>query len=444
MKYLFLAIIFTFIIHFCYSSDNWSQFRGAQGDGVSSITNLPTEWGNDMNLQWKCKIPGKGWSSPIVWDDKVFITTAIRDKEDPVANEGDDGQTKQAGNRIMPDKDYRFEVYCLNKNTGDIIWKDVSYLGKPGIITHIDNTYASETPVTDGKHVYVYFGMVGLYCYDLDGKKVWEKNLGVFPMRANWGSSSSPILYKDMLIMQFDNEENSQVFALDKKSGDEIWRTKRDEKSTWSTPYIWKNKIQTELVTGGKKTRSYNPETGRLIWELDMRGGRDISTPVSNDEMIFICNEERRDGGGIMFAVKAGASGDISLDSAESKNDWVAWILPKCGIAMASAALCNGYIFAVERRMGRVNCINAKTGEFAYKKEKLDGAKAFWASPWVYDNKIFCLDDTGTTHVLDAGPEFKVIASNKLDDKFWSSTAVANGMLIFRGVDYVYGIGQKP
>ena len=187
MKYLFLAIIFTFIIHFCYSSDNWSQFRGTQGDGVSSISNLPTEWGNDMNLQWKCKIPGNGWSSPIVWEDKVFITTAIRDKEDPVAIEGDDDQTRQVGNRIMPDKDYRFEVYCLNKNTGDIIWKDVSYRGKPGIITHIDNTYASETPVTDGEHVYVYFGMVGLYCYDLDGKKVLGDKPGCFPNAGKLG-----------------------------------------------------------------------------------------------------------------------------------------------------------------------------------------------------------------------------------------------------------------
>ena len=342
----------------------------------------------------------------------------------------------------MPDEDYRFEIYCLNRKTGKTIWSDQAFLGKPGIATHYDNTYASETPATDGKHVYVYFGMVGLYCYDMNGKKIWEKNLGAFPMQANWGSSSSPIVYEDKLIMQFDNTENSQVIALDKATGNELWRTKRDEISTWSTPYIWKNTLRTELITGGKRTRSYDPDTGKLLWELDMKGGRDISTPTSNSDMIFICNEERSDGGGILFAVKAGGSEDISLDSAQNANDWVAWTLPKCGIAMASPVLHDNYLYALERRMGRVNCIDIRNGEFVYRRQKLEGAKAFWASPWIIDDKIYCLDDSGTTHILKSGPEFHVTATSSLDDRFWSSTAVTNGLLIFRGVDFVYGVGE--
>jgi outer membrane protein assembly factor BamB len=436
MKNICLFILAIFMIpSSSFSQDNWSQFRGAKGDGTTTCTNLPTEWSNDKNVQWKIKIPGKGWASPIVWGDKVFIATAY-----PAAQE--EPPTLQGGNRIIPDKDYRLELYCLNRKTGDILWSQLAYLGKPGIITHTDNTYASETPATDGKHVYVYFGMVGLYCFDMDGNKVWEKNLGVYPMEANWGTSSSPILYKDKLIMQFDNEENSQVIAMNKMNGEEIWRTKRSEISTWSTPYIWKNKIRTELVTGGKKKRSYDPESGKLLWELDMKGGRDISTPISNEDMIFMCNEARSDGGGILFAVKAGATGDISLEPEESSNAWVAWTLPKSGIAMASPVLCNGYIYALERRMGRINCINAQIGAFAYQKQKLDGAKEFWASPWTNDNLIFCLADTGTTHVLQAGPEFKLVATNKLDDLFWSSAAISDGILILRGVDFIYGVGQ--
>jgi outer membrane protein assembly factor BamB len=225
-------------------------------------------------------------------------------------------------------------------------------------------------------------------------------------------------------------------------NGKEIWRTKRDEISTWSTPFIWKNKLRTELVTGGKIKRSYNPDNGELLWELDMGGGRDITTPVADENMIFLCNEARSDGGGTLFAVRAGGSGDISLDSEELNNEWVAWTLPKSGIAMASPVLLDGYIYALERRMGRVSCINALTGEFAYSKQKLEGAKAFWASPWVYNNMVFCLDDTGTTHVLKAGPEFVVIATNKLEDQFWSSTAISDDVLVFRGVDYVYGISK--
>lgn len=430
--------IFAILLSFQLSlaTDNWPQFRGAQGDGSTTLTNLPTQWGVDHNVKWKTKVPGKGWSSPIIWDEKVIITTARRADDIP--------ETHDSNNRIYPEHVYKFEVYCLNKNTGEIIWDELAYQGKPGIITHKDNTYASETPATDGKHIYVYFGMVGLYCYDMEGQKVWEKNLGSFPSQANWGTSASPIVYDDKLFMQFDNEENSQVFALDKLTGEEIWRSKRDEISTWSTPFIWKNKHRTELVTGGKKKRSYDPATGKLLWVLDMQGGRDITTPIANEEMIYMCNEKRSDGGGILFAVKAGGSGDISLDSAEVSNEWVSWTLPNSGISMASPVLVDGYIYVLERRMGRVSCIDASNGEFVYQKQKLEGAKAFWASPWVYDNMIFCLDDTGTTHVLQSGPEFKLIASNKLDDQFWSSTAVGAGVLIFRGVDYIYGIAQNP
>jgi len=425
----------------CSADNNWPQFRGPEANNISLETNLPVEWGNDKNMLWKFKVPGKGWSSPIVWEDKVFITTAYKDKE-ALLNEGKKENTNGDARRTMPDTDYRFEIYCLNKNSGEIIWKETAYLGKPGIITHQDNTYASETPITDGKYLYVYFGMRGLFCYDLDGNKIWDKNIGIFPMEANWGSSSSPVLYKDLLILQFDNTENSQILALDKTTGEEKWRTKRDEISTWSTPYIWKNKVRVELVTGGKKTRSYNPDTGELLWEIDMRGGRDITSPVGNDEMIYVCNEERPNGGGTLFAIKAGASGDISLDEEHNNSEWVAWTQPKSYIAMATPVLYKGYLYVVERNRGAVSCINARTGEYVYNREKLEGARSFWASPWAYNNMIFCLDDTGTTHIIQAGPEFKVLGTNALDDKFWSSTAIAGGTLIFRGVEYVYGIGS--
>jgi len=411
------------------------MFRGANGDGTMHSAEIPTEWGNDLNLLWKTRIPGKGWSSPVIWGDQIIFTSARPADESSEV-------TADSNNRIYPDQDYNFEVYCLDRKTGEVLWNSVVYVGKPGIITHKDNTYASETPATDGVRIYAYFGMVGLYCLDMEGKKVWEKNLGAFPSQANWGTSSSPILYKDKLIIQFDNEDNSQVIAWDKRTGQELWKSERDEISTWSTPYIWKNSMRTELVTGGKKTRSYDPDSGKLLWELDMQGGRDITTPISKGDMIYICNEKRSDGGGTLFAVKAGGTGDISLDSAETSNDWVAWTVPNSGISMASPVLCNNYLYVLERRMGRVSCIDVKTGEIAYKRQKLEGAKAFWASPWVVNDLVFCLDDTGTTHVLEGGPDFKVVSTNKLEDIFWSSTAVSKDMLIFRGVDYIYGIRE--
>jgi outer membrane protein assembly factor BamB len=437
-----LIIISAVIVSSCTTKSNWPQFLGPGGNNISEETNLPSEWGNNKNLLWKYKVPGKGWSSPVVWEDKVFITTAYKDQQDEKPNGGENADSGSDDRRIRPDIDYRFEIYCLNRKSGELVWNETAYLGKPGIVTHRDNTYASETPVTDGKHLYVYFGMRGLYSYDLDGNKIWEKNIGIYPMQANWGTSSSPILYKDLLILQFDNEENSQVLALDKSSGEEVWRTMRNEISTWSTPYIWKNRLRTELVTGGKKTRSYDPETGALLWELDMRGGRDITSPVGDKDMIFVCNEERRDGGGTLFAVKAGAEGDISLDSAQNSNEWVVWTQPKSRVAMATPVLYKGYLYGLARNGGTISCFDARTGEYAYKRKKLKGAKSFWASPWAYNDMIFCLDDTGTTHVLQSGPEFNVLATNTIEDKFWSSTAIAGEMLIFRGVDFVYGIGS--
>jgi outer membrane protein assembly factor BamB len=427
--------------HSSWDQMNWPQFLGPDGNNISTEINLPVEWGNNTNMMWKYKIPGKGWSSPVVWKEKIFITTAYKEKmmnpnkdTTQVVPDADD-------RRIRPDEDYKFEIYCLNKNSGELIWNKTAYLGKPGIVTHRDNTYASETPVTDGKNLYVYFGMRGLFCYDLEGNKIWEKNIGIYPMQSNWGTSSSPVLYKDLLILQFDNEENSQVIALDKLSGEQKWQAKRNEISTWSTPYIWKNNVRVELVTGGKKTRSYDPDSGELLWEIDMRGGRDITSPVGDKEMIYVCNEERRDGGGTLFAIKAGASGDISLDPQESSNEWVAWTQPKSRIAMATPVLYKGYLYGLARNGGTINCFNARTGEYAYQREKLKGAKSFWASPFAYNDMIFCLEESGTTHVLQAGSEFKVLYTNTLDDKFWSSTAISEGILIFRGVEFVYGIG---
>ena len=243
--------------------------------------------------------------------------------------------------------------------------------------------------------------------------------------------------------MQFDNEENSQVLALDKNTGNEIWRTMRDEISTWSTPYIWKSKERTELVTGGKKTRSYNPDNGDLLWELDMRGGRDITSPVGSEEMIYLVNEERRDGGGTLFAVKAGASGDITPKEGESTSDGVVWSMPDAGISMPSPVLYNGYIYLANRRNGFMARYDAATGTPSYQQVRTPGATAFWSTPWVYDDKLFCVDESGTTYVLGTGDEFEVLYQNPIADKIWTSAAFSEGTIVLRGVKNVYCIRKR-
>ncbi len=436
MNTVFLSVIFC-LSNSCTS--NWPQFRGPDSNQLTKEKNLPEEWSDEKNIEWKYKLSGRGWSTPVVWGNKVFFTSAVL--ENPTLQwEQREGKERR---RVNPsDAKYRWEICCLDADSGEELWKRITYKGIPKVPTHGDNTYASETPVTDGKRIYVYFGMTGLFVYDYDGNLVWEKDLGNYPLRGNWGTATSPKLWENTLYLQIDNEDNSFLVALDAESGDEKWRVQRDEKSNWSTPIIWKNKVRTELVTGGKIARSYDLSTGALLWELNMGGGRDIASPVADNEMIYLGNEKRSDGGGFLFAVKAGAEGDITPDEGASTSSGVAWSLPGSGMEMASPLLYEGLLYIVERRRGMIFCYNAATGEPVYQSIKVPDAGPFWASPWAVEGRIYCMDERGTTHVIRAGDEFEVLAQNKLDDKFWASQAIANKSYFFRGVEYIYCVRE--
>jgi len=432
-----VLLLVTTVLIFCSCSrtNNWPQFRGPNSNQIALEKELPLEWNDDKNIAWKFDLEGRGWSCPIVWGNKIFITNAVL--EDPsVLGEARPGRRMENPSDVV----YDFEVICIDIESGKEIWKKTAYHGIPRYKTHRDNNYAPETMVTDGKHVYAYFGMTGLYCYDLDGNLVWEKDLGNYPMQSNWGTSTSPLLYKDVLYMQIDNEENSFLAALDAKTGEEKWRIDRDEKSNWGTPIIWNNSKRTELVAPGLKTRGYNPENGELFWELDMQGGRNITSPVADGDMLFVGNEMRRNGGGVLFGVKAGASGDISLDEDKRSNEFVIWSVPESGIAMASPLVYKGLLYIVDRRRGQMTCYNSLTGEIVYPATNIEDAAAFWASPWAFDDKIYCLDDKGVTHVIKAGEEFEELGKNKLSDIFWASTAIAKKSYIFRGEKGLYCI----
>ena len=458
-------------------ADGWPQFRGLGSRGISLDKNLPHEWGTERNVRWKVAIPGAGWSSPIVWGDKVFITTAV--STEPVA-EGREGRREfgqrqgERGGRPQgqqrrpargsgpegrrqrygggrgggpPTTVYRWEVYCLQLDTGDILWHQVAHEDRPRNRTHRSNTYASETPVTDGQRIYAYFGMVGLFCYDLSGKLLWKKDTGEYPMRSNWGTASSPVLHEDSIFLQIDHEAESFLLALDKKTGAEQWRLPREEGSNWSTPIIWKNSKRTELVTTGTVTRSYDPETGKLLWSLNMGGGRSSSSAAGDNDLLYLGTEERgRPGsdssGGTLFAVKAGASGDVTPEPGVRASAGVSWSLPGAGPSMASPLVYEGYVYILDRRRGAVSCYDAQTGAIAYQDQRLDGARAFWASPWGNKGKIFCLDETGSVYVLAAGPEMKVLGRNTLSEKFWASPAMTSGAILLRGVNHVYCVAM--
>ena len=416
------------------AASQWPKFRGPSSNGVIEGGSLPTRWSQTDKIRWKVNVPGRGWSSPVVWKDKIFLTTAILKTPGDTA-----GSHRQ--DRISTDHVFSWEVYCLNRNDGAVMWKTVAFEGHPRIPTHTGNTYASETPVTDGERLYVYFGMIGLFCYDLNGALVWKKDLGAFSMETDWGTSSSPVLHDGILYLQIDNEERSFLVALDAKTGDERWKLGRDENSNWSTPVIWKHRTRSELVVQGKKTRSYDLQSGNVLWELNLQGGRNIVSPVPDGERLFVGNE-KKGGGGVLFAIKAGASGDITPQGEATTSSSVIWSTPNSGIEMSSPLVYEGFVYVLSRRNGLVYCYNADTGDVAYYRTPIGGAGEFWASPWGYDGHVFCLDASGTTHVLATGPALNRIGKNTINDQFWATPAATPGMLIMRGAKYVYAIEQ--
>lgn len=447
LPFLFLGVVLLSAVAW---ADDWTQFRGPNGNGVSTETQLPAEWSTSKNVQWKLKLTGHGWSCPVVLGDKVFLTTAVADKQKKPTPGGGFGGGGFGGKppggggfggkmARPPDEVYRYEVQCLNRADGKVIWKQTAAERKPTIPTHSTNGYASETPVTDGERLYVCFGMTGLYCYDLEGKEIWKKDLGSHAMMAGWGTGSSPVLHDGRLFLQCDNEERSFLTAFDAKTGKELWRVNRDEKSSWGTPLVWKNKQRTELVAAGRKVRSYDPATGKVLWELGGLTGTVSSSPVATDELLFV-------GCGGMFgdrplvAVKAGASGDITLRSGQTSNTGVAWQRAQAGPGMASPLVYNGFLYVLDQRGGFLTCYEAATGKPAYSRQRLPGARGFTSSPWAYEGKIFCLDEGGTTFVVQAGAEFKLLGENSIKEMCWSSPAISGGNLFLRGVDHLFCI----
>lgn len=437
-------------------AEDWPQFRGAAVSGLSSETKLPAEWSADKGVAWKAKIEGAAWSSPIVWGDKVFVTTAVAEGRGGAApargdNAGDDAEKEPpkkgrrpggfggggfGGGGEAPNTLYRWQVLCLDRASGKELWKQTALERKPTIPTHRTNTYASETPVTDGQRVYAYFGMCGVYCYDMTGKLLWSQDLGSYSMRNGWGTGSSPVLAGERLFVQCDNEDKSFLVAFHAKTGEEAWRVSRSERSTWSTPYVWKNKDRTELIAVGATVRSYDPASGKVLWEMGGLSGRVAATPVGDQNLLYLGTGGGQSGPGPLYAIKAGAAGDITPKEGASAG--IAWSAERAGPSMPSPLVYDGHLYVVDQR-GTVTCFEAATGKQLY-KERLPGARQCAASPWAYDGKIFCLDQEGQSHVLAAGAEFKVLGKNDVGETCWASPAIAGGALFLRGAQHLFCI----
>jgi outer membrane protein assembly factor BamB len=416
---------------------DWTQFRGPAA-GVADGANLPESWSSIDNVAWKSDIAGRGWSSPVVAAGRIYLTSVIASQQEEAPEKG----LYFGGNREAPPPDeHRWMVYAIDWKTGKLLWERELHRGKAPP-RHLKNSYASETPVTDGDRIYAYFGSVGVFCLDRDGKTVWSVPLGPFRTRYGWGTAASPVLHQGRLYILNDNDAQSFLLALDAKTGKQIWRVARDEGSNWATPFVWEHDGRIEIVTSGtRRIRSYNTD-GKLLWELGGMSSIVIPTPFSKFGLLYLTSGYVGDQVRPVYAVRPGASGDISLKADETSNRFIAWYQRQAGPYNPSAIVYGDYYYTLLDR-GFLTCHDARSGREIYGKQRIDpAAAAFTASPWAYNGKIFALSEDGDTFVMQAGPEFKLLAKNTLDEMCMATPAIYRSSLIVRTASKLYRIGK--
>jgi outer membrane protein assembly factor BamB len=422
------------------SSSNWPQFRGPGSLGVADNSNLPDHWSTNENVAWKIQVPGRGWSSPIVWGNRVFLTTVITSGELEPPKKG----LYMGGDRQeIPKGDFRFVTLCYDLKTGAEHWLAEARHGAAPTPIHLKNSYASSTPVTDGERIFVNFGGVGLFCYDLEGRPLWSTNSTPLKMRNGWGSAASPVLHEGRLFIVNDNDDQSFLLALDAKTGRQLWRVSREEKSNWATPYVWQNEMRAELITPGTtRIRSYDL-SGVPLWECGGMSSIVIPTPFSKFGLLYVASGYVADKVRPVFAIKPGASGDISLRAGETNNQYIQWHQPIGGPYNPSPLVYGDY-FYVLFDFGFLSCQDARTGRPVYEKQRVrESNTAFTASPWAANGKIFALGEDGDTFVFQAGPNYKLLHQNSLGEMCMATPAIAEDQLLIRTANSLFCIRQQ-
>ena len=436
---------------------NWPQFRGSSSGVAADNPALPDTWSETQNVAWKVDVPGRSWSSPVVWGDHVFVTTAVNVKQpiEPLKAVSSYlarslGGTMTAADISQPVDEHRWVVYDVDLQTGKIRWERTIQTALPSQAVHQKNSYASETPVTDGQRVYVYLGYAGLFAFDMSGAPVWSKPMEVLEMRTGWGSAASLALHDGRLYIVNDNEKQSFLAAVDARTGRELWRVDRDEKSNWSTPFVWQNERRTEIVTtGSKRVRSYDTN-GKLLWELKGLTSIHAATPIAAHGLLYVSSGYPTDSLRPVYAIRPGGSGDISLKAGdtsntfgETSNAFIAWAHPTLASCYPSPLIVGDQYYTLMDR-GFLTSNDAKTGKEVYGRQRISAeSSAFSASPWSYNGKIFALSEDGDTFVVQAGPEPKVLGKNSLNEMSLATPAIANGSLIIRTASKLYRITAR-
>jgi len=416
----------------------WPQWRGPNANGVALYGDPPVEWSEAKNVRWKIDVPGKGSSSPIVWGDRIFISTAMpTDKRvESRSEEASPGQTQRHRMpSIEPTNVHKFVVLAVNRRDGQILWQKTLREELPHEGTHPTGTWASNSAVTDGKHVFAYFGSRGLYCLDMDGNVVWEKDFGDMTKRMSFGEGSSPVLHEDKIIVLWDHQGPSFLYALDKATGEEIWKVSRDEITSWTTPFIVEHNGKHQVVTSAtNEVRSYDAATGELIWHTSGLTLNTIPSPVATDGMMLVTSGFR---GNALLAIRlADAKGDLA------DSDAIVWKLGKDTPYAPSPLLYDDTLYFFKSNSAILSSFNAKTGQEYYRVQRLDGMGTIYSSPVGVNGRVYVSDRDGNTMVIRHGPKFEVLATNSLDDGFDASMAVVGDEIFLRGRENLYCIAR--
>ena len=420
--------------------EHWSRFRGEDGNSVAKDNaNLPTRWNTTENVRWAIDLPGWGWSCPIVWGDKVFLTTVVSDEQNLVPSKGLYlGQgVRDPGKGI-----HHWLVYCFDLNTGQEIWKREAHTGAPQIPRHPKSTYAAETATTDGERLYVLFGDVGLYCYDLEGQLLWSRDIEPRKTFMDYGAAASPVVHDGQVFVVYDNLEKSWIASFDAKTGKELWKQDRDETHSWATPLVWQNEQRTEIVVPGKKSNRSYSLAGDLLWEFDgQMSNLVIPSPMSAHGMCYIASGYVGDSHRPTFAIKPGASGNITPEGDYTDNEFIEWYQATSSSYNPSQTVYGDYLYTLYDQ-GFLTCHNARTGEQVYGKKRFSPSGSFTASPFAYNGYLFCLSEDGLTYVIKAGEEFEIVARNELDELCIACPAVVGDKVLIRTASKLYCLSE--
>jgi outer membrane protein assembly factor BamB len=421
---------------------DWPQFRGIRAQGIAEGHATPVTWNlaKGEAVAWKTPVPGLGLSSPIVWGDLVCLSTSISGMKDAGLKVGLYGDIRP----VQDDTEHEWRVYCFDKKTGAAKWQQTVLKAVPKVKRHTKNSHANSTMATDGERLIAFFGSEGLYAYDLSGKLLWKKDLGVLDAgyfmvpEAQWETGSSPVLHDNVVVIQADVQKDSFLAAFDARNGSELWRTPRTDVPTWGTPAVHTVRGQTQIIVNGwRHIGGYDFKTGKEVWKMRGTGDIPVPTPVVHDGLIYITTAHGP--GSPVYAIRETATGDVTLAEGATTNDAIAWSYPRDGGYMCTPLVYRGLVYIV-RYNGVLSVFDSKTGEKKFMERLAEGRSAFTSSPVGSDGKVYLASEDGHVYVLRAGPTFELLADNDMGESVLATPAISEGTLLYRTQGHIVAI----